>query len=116
MKLSTKGRYAMVALAEAVTCRRRVLLGYFGETLEQGAVREAREETTLDVSLRVLLGNYSDPLRDARGHTVSAVYIAEAQGEPRAADDAMNLVALGEQKFRKVAAVLSGDSSDQSRF
>lgn len=62
-----------------------------GETLEQAAVREAREETTLDVSLRVLLGNYSDPLRDARGHTVSAVYIAEAQGEPHAADDAMNL-------------------------
>jgi 8-oxo-dGTP diphosphatase len=62
-----------------------------GETLEQAAVREAREETSLDVSLRVLLGNYSDPSRDARGHTVSAVYIAEAQGEPCAADDARNL-------------------------
>ena len=62
-----------------------------GETLEQAAVREAREETSLDVSLRMLLGNYSDPSRDPRGHTVSAVYIAEARGEPRAADDASQL-------------------------
>lgn len=62
-----------------------------GETLEQAAIREAREETSLDVRLKVLLGNYSDPARDARGHTVSAVYVAEAGGEPRAADDARHL-------------------------
>ena len=62
-----------------------------GESLESAAVREAREETSLDVSLKVLLGNYSDPGRDARGHTVSAVYIAVATGEPMAADDARNL-------------------------
>jgi len=59
-----------------------------GETLEQAAVREAKEETTLQVKLRCLLGCYSDPKRDSRGHTVSAVYIATAQGEPRAEDDA----------------------------
>ena len=62
-----------------------------GESLESAAVREAREETSLDVTLKVLLGNYSDPGRDARGHTASAVYIAEATGEPMAADDARNL-------------------------
>jgi 8-oxo-dGTP diphosphatase len=62
-----------------------------GESLESAAVREAREETSLNVSLKNLLGNYSDPGRDARGHTVSAVYIAEATGEPLAADDARNL-------------------------
>ena len=62
-----------------------------GESLEQAAVREAREETCLQVRLKALLGVYSDPARDARGHTVSAVYIAEAEGEPRAADDAKNL-------------------------
>ena len=62
-----------------------------GETLEQAAVREAREETCLDVQLRALLGCYSDPQRDARGHTVSAVYIAEASGTPKAADDAKNV-------------------------
>ena len=59
-----------------------------GETLEQAAVREAAEEISLPVILKTLLGCYSDPARDARNHTVSAVYIAEACGEPCAADDA----------------------------
>ena len=62
-----------------------------GETLEQAAVREAREETCLEVNLKLLLGCYSNPQRDPRGHTVSPVYIAEAQGVPQAADDAKNL-------------------------
>jgi 8-oxo-dGTP diphosphatase len=62
-----------------------------GETLETAAAREAREETCLDVTLSALLGCYSDPARDPRGHTVSAVFIADASGEPRAADDARNL-------------------------
>ncbi len=62
-----------------------------GETMEQAAIREAREETGLDVSLKILLGLYSDPARDARGHTVSAVYIASASGEPVAMDDAANI-------------------------
>jgi len=62
-----------------------------GERLEQAAVREAREETSLDINLVCLLGCYSDPGRDARGHTVSAVYIATAAGEASAQDDARNL-------------------------
>ncbi|MCG6895950.1 MAG: NUDIX hydrolase [Thiocapsa sp.] len=62
-----------------------------GERLEQAAVREAREETGLVVTLRALLGIYSDPARDARGHTITAVYVAEARGEPRAMDDARAL-------------------------
>lgn len=62
-----------------------------GETLQLAAVREAREETSLDVQITKLLGNYSDPGRDPRFHTASAVYIAAAQGEARAADDAANL-------------------------
>ncbi len=63
-----------------------------GETLEQAAVREAKEEICLDITLDALLGCYSDPSRDARGHTVSAVYIASATGQPKAADDAKNVV------------------------
>jgi len=59
-----------------------------GETLEQAAVREAVEETGLAVTLDVLLGCYSDPRRDPRGPTASAVYVAHARGTPRAADDA----------------------------
>ena len=62
-----------------------------GETLEAAAMREAREETSLEVTLTRLLGIYSDPARDPRGHTVTPVYIATASGEPRAADDAASL-------------------------
>ena len=62
-----------------------------GESLEAAALREAREETSLQITLKRLLGNYSDPSLDFRGHTASAVYVAEAQGEPRAADDAKHL-------------------------
>lgn len=62
-----------------------------GETLEQAAVREAKEETNLDIKLRALLGCYSEPNRDPRGHTVSAVYIATGTGQPRAQDDAIDL-------------------------
>ena len=62
-----------------------------GESLEQAAIREAKEETCLDINLKTLLGCYSDPSRDNRGHTASAVYIAESSGIPKAADDAKNL-------------------------
>ena len=61
-----------------------------GESLEQAAVREAAEEISLDVRIRGLLGCYSEPSRDPRGHVVSAVCIAEARGTPEAADDATN--------------------------
>jgi len=61
-----------------------------GETVENAAIREAKEETGLDVSLLALLGIYSNPARDSRNHTVTAVYIGEAHGMPLAADDAKN--------------------------
>lgn len=61
-----------------------------GETVEAAAMREAKEETCLDVTLIALLGIYSDPKRDSRGHTVTAVYVAQATGLPTAADDAKN--------------------------
>ena len=59
-----------------------------GETVEQAAVREALEETSLRVELVRQFHVYSDPARDPRGHTVSVVFIGRAQGEPRGADDA----------------------------
>lgn len=61
-----------------------------GETVESAAVREAKEEIGLDVRLLALLGIYSNPKRDPRNHTVTAVYVAEAHGTPVAADDAKN--------------------------
>lgn len=60
----------------------------YGESLEAAAVREAKEETGLDIELIQQLHTYSDPARDPRGHTVSTVFIARARGTPQAGDDA----------------------------
>ncbi len=62
-----------------------------GESLEDAARREAKEETNLDVNLYVQLKTYSDPKRDPRFHTVSTVFIATASGMPVAGDDAKNI-------------------------
>lgn len=63
-----------------------------GESAEQAAVREAREETGLAVRLTGLLGVYSDPDRDPRFHTLSVAYTAECEAGaiPCAGDDAKN--------------------------
>jgi 8-oxo-dGTP diphosphatase len=63
----------------------------YGESLEDAAQREAREETSLEIFDLRLLGCYSDPSRDARMHTISTVFMAKGSGIPRAADDAANL-------------------------
>jgi ADP-ribose pyrophosphatase YjhB (NUDIX family) len=60
----------------------------YGESLETAAVREAKEETSLDVELVEQLHSYSDPKRDARGHTISTVFIARGRGTPKGEDDA----------------------------
>ncbi len=59
-----------------------------GERGEDAARREAREEIGIDIRLDTLLGVYSDPARDPRGHTVSVAYIATADAVPVAGDDA----------------------------
>ena len=75
-----------------------------GETLEQAAVREAAEEISLPVKLKKLLGCYSNPERDSRMHTVSAVYIAEASGTPKSADDAANVKAFALNELPEILA------------
>lgn len=60
----------------------------YGESLETAAVREAKEETTLDVELVRQFHTYSEPGRDPRQHTISTVFIARAEGRPRGMDDA----------------------------
>ena len=66
-----------------------------GETLEDAAVREAEEETGLKVEIVRLVGAYSDPDRDPRGHNVSCAYLARAlEGEPAAASDATEVAFL----------------------
>jgi ADP-ribose pyrophosphatase YjhB (NUDIX family) len=63
----------------------------YGETLEDAAIREAREETGLSVRLIRQFHTYSDPRRDPRQHTISTVFIAEASGRAEAGDDAGEL-------------------------
>jgi 8-oxo-dGTP diphosphatase len=63
----------------------------YGETAEAAAVREAAEETTLQIQLVEQFQVYSDPDRDPRQHTLSIVFIANAIGEPKADDDAQHL-------------------------
>jgi len=60
----------------------------YGESLESAAVREAKEEISLDVKIKEQFHSYSDPERDERFHTVTTVFIASAEGIPKAADDA----------------------------
>lgn len=60
----------------------------YGESVECGAMREAREETGLSVTLTRQFHVYSDPARDPRAHTVTIVFLAVAEGEPVGGDDA----------------------------
>jgi len=63
----------------------------YGESLEAAAIREAREETGLSVTLLGQFHTYSDPRRDPRQHTITTVYVAQGEGIPQAADDARDL-------------------------
>jgi ADP-ribose pyrophosphatase YjhB (NUDIX family) len=63
----------------------------YGESLEKAAVREAKEETNLDVKLIKQFHTYSDQKRDPRHHSISTVYIAKAKGIHKAKDDALEI-------------------------
>lgn len=64
----------------------------YGESLEEAAVREAREETGLEVELIEQFHTYSDPRRDPRQHNITTVYIARVKGGTlQAQDDAQEI-------------------------
>jgi 8-oxo-dGTP diphosphatase len=68
-----------------------------GETIEEAARREVKEETSLNIELTDILGIYSDPRRDPRGHIMSTVFIGRvpssesAKNKAKAQDDASQL-------------------------
>lgn len=77
----------------------------YGETAENAVVREVEEETGLKTKVNRLLGVYSAPDRDPRGHTVSVVFELDAQdgelkgGDDAAAADTFSLESLPELAF-----------------
>ncbi len=74
-----------------------------GETVEEAVVREAKEETGLDIEIIKLLGVYSDPLRDPRGHTVSICYLAKGRGKLKAGSDAKDIGLFGLNEMPELA-------------
>jgi 8-oxo-dGTP diphosphatase len=76
----------------------------YGERVEEAAVREALEETGLEVKLQRLVGIYSDPERDPRGHVVSACFLAKRiGGKLKAASDAKGVKIFKRIPWRELA-------------
>lgn len=59
-----------------------------GESAEQCAIREMKEETGLDIEIIKLTGVYSDPERDPRGIIAATYLVKRTGGELKAGDDA----------------------------
>ena len=75
----------------------------YGECVEDAAIREALEETSINVELKELVGVYSDPSRDPRGHTVSITYTARGNMKKmNAADDACDIGLFKQEDLEKI--------------
>lgn len=75
-----------------------------GESLERAAVREAKEETCLNVELLGQFHTYSAPNRDPRMHCISTVFVAKATGTPKAEDDAKSVALYPKDQLPEVMA------------
>jgi 8-oxo-dGTP diphosphatase len=75
----------------------------YGESVENAAIREAKEETSIDVELIDLVNVYSDPNRDPRGHTVTVAYTAKGDmSTKKADDDASDIAIFSYQKLDEI--------------
>ncbi|MBS3122829.1 NUDIX hydrolase [Candidatus Woesearchaeota archaeon] len=79
----------------------------YGETVEYAAIREAKEETNLDVELVKQFHVYSDPKRSPKEHKVTVVFIANGKGELKAGDDADDANVFGEGDILKLPKLCS---------
>lgn len=74
----------------------------YGESTEDAIIREAKEETGLDITPKALLGVYSKPGRDPRGHVVSICYVATATGEEMGGSDAADAAFFTSDEIKKL--------------
>lgn len=75
----------------------------YGETVEAAVVREAKEETGLDIRIDRLVGVYSDPKRDPRGHFVSVCFLCKPiGGEPRSSDETKEVKLFSKEELKGV--------------
>lgn len=79
----------------------------YGERVEEAARREAKEETGLEIDILGLVGVYSDPKRDPRGHVISIAFLAKGKGVPKASSDAKEV-----KIFREIPTKLAFDHKD----
>ena len=75
----------------------------YGESIEDAAIREAKEETSIDVELIDLVNVYSKPDRDPRGHTVTVAYTAKGDfSQKKADDDASDISIFSQNQLDKI--------------
>ena len=75
----------------------------YGESVETAAIREAKEETNIDIELKGLVNVYSDPDRDPRGHTVTVAYIAKGNmSDMKAESDAKEIAVFSQEKLYEI--------------
>ena len=75
----------------------------YGESVENAAIREAKEETSIDVELKGLVNVYSDPDRDPRGHTITIAYIAKGNmSDMKAESDAKEIDVFSQEKLDEI--------------
>lgn len=75
----------------------------YGETVENAAIREAKEETSLNIQLQNLINVYSDPKRDIRGHTITIAYTATGDFKnAKANDDALDIGIFNQNDLNKI--------------
>ncbi|MCU0651025.1 MAG: NUDIX hydrolase [Candidatus Omnitrophica bacterium] len=72
----------------------------YGESLEDAARREVKEETNLEISGLKQLHTYSDPSRDPRFHTVTTVFCAKGKGKAVAGDDAAGICIVSPKQIK----------------